>query len=192
MNFYIYTLHNFHCICILPVNKIKNMGDQLNIIIPEQLRILFVNEGSLTYTMQHLTGKIIGIEILQQKYERNEYKKPKLYMRFAWIETEIYTKLIFARSLWNILYNHAIYSKIKENYPIGNSFIKYKSDIYKHIHEVYYGYCYKLEKYLECKSKIWGRKYTLYYGNKSYATIQEIFSPHMISFLTNYNILLNQ
>nr|YP_009398625.1 hypothetical protein [Kuetzingia canaliculata]ARW67811.1 hypothetical protein [Kuetzingia canaliculata] len=182
MNFYINTFNYFHCICILPAYNKPRIKQKINSNIPVQLQILLINEGSLTRTMQYLTGQIISIEIIQQTYKTHQLKNFQRKMRFVWLETEIYTKLIFARSLWILLQNSLISQTINNNKPIGNSFIKNELDIHKKIHEIYYGYCYLLEKDIKSKHAIWGRKYTLYYKTKSYVTIQEIFSPYVISF----------
>lgn len=100
------------------------------------------------------------------------------------MENCIYTKYLFARSIWLFKYLEKIDYKIQNNLPIGNSLINSQTDIYKHIHEIYYGYSNNLEKKFKIYQPIWGRKYTLYYKNKSFITIQEFFSPSIINFFS--------
>lgn len=73
--------------------------------------------------------------------------------------------------------------KVLDTYkPIGQFLIESQADIYKDIHEIYFGYSKNLENQFNSKGPIWGRKYTLYYHQEYLATIQEFFSPYLINF----------
>ena len=71
-----------------------------------------------------------------------------------------------------------------QNKPIGQSLIESRIDIYKDIHEIYYGYCQHLENRFQINEPTWGRKYTIYCENRPLTTIQEIFSPQIVEFFT--------
>lgn len=182
MNFNINTFYAFHAICTIPKYKIKNSKSKLRQLIPIQWQLILISEGSFTQTLSYLTRKNTKINILQKKYSQHQITNRSI--RCVWLETCIYTKLTFARSLWIILKNNKIYNKININKPIGTSFIQDKIDIYKHIHEIYYGYCNNLERDFKLRGPIWGRKYTLCYSNKSSVIIQEFFSPYISHFFT--------
>nr|YP_009393468.1 hypothetical protein [Bostrychia simpliciuscula]ARW62030.1 hypothetical protein [Bostrychia simpliciuscula] len=177
-----YTFYKFHPICIIPIYKIKCLNNKFNSFFPNQWQLILMNEGSLTKSLSNLTSKIIQTNLLQKEYKK--YQVVKRNIRCVWLETSIYTKLIFARSLWILIYNNKIYKIINTNKPIGFSLIENKIDTYKQIHEIYYGYCQKLEKNFTLKTAIWGRKYTLHYSNKSSTIIQEFFSPYIKKFFT--------
>ena len=66
-------------------------------------------------------------------------------------------------------------AKSLSQFPIGISVIKNKEDTQRIIHEIYYGYCKKIESINSNIIIISGRKCTLYYKNKHYITIQEFF-----------------
>nr|YP_009397387.1 hypothetical protein [Dasyclonium flaccidum]ARW66573.1 hypothetical protein [Dasyclonium flaccidum] len=174
MNLYIYTFYNFHAICIIPINKIEEKANKLIDFIPVKWQLILTNNGSFTQALTYLTNQIIDIKMLQNKHKTN-----KRHIRCVWLGAEIYTKLTFARSLWLLTLDN---QTIKTDKPIGKSFIKHKIDIYKKIHEIYYGYSQNFEKSFSLNKPLWGRKYTLYYKNKSSVTIQEFFSPDILYF----------
>nr|YP_009295835.1 hypothetical protein Schim_089 [Schimmelmannia schousboei]AOM64770.1 hypothetical protein Schim_089 [Schimmelmannia schousboei] len=174
----IYTFYTFHFIFSLPVNKNYSYKN-LSSIIPTEWQLILMNDGSFTQNLHSLTGKHININISQTLNARSNNKKKN--RRVIWLEDEINNKFISARSLWILQSNNNQY--IKTNKPVGQSFIESKADIYKEINEIYYGYCTYLEQKFNSKNPIWGRKYTLYYNQQSYAIIQEFFSPQLINFL---------
>lgn len=144
------------------------------------LQLILINEGSYTKTIQYLNNTKTRIKTLQKYCKK--LNKVDRKIRYVWLETSIYAKLTFARSLWLLVQNKRLFKSINKTSPIGLSFIENKIDIHKNIHEIYYGYCQNFEKELEFKGPVWGRKYTLYYKNHSSVTIQEIFSPNILRF----------
>nr|YP_009398201.1 hypothetical protein [Thaumatella adunca]ARW67387.1 hypothetical protein [Thaumatella adunca] len=177
MNFYI---KKYHSICILPINRIKYLTNKLPESIMIQVKLILINDGSYTRTIQYITSHTTKIKISQKYYKKSV--KINRQIRCVWLETSMYTKLTFARSLWTLISNNIYRETIKNKSPIGQSFIENQIDIYKDLHEIYYSYCKDLEKTLKFRDPIWGRKYTLYYKNQSYVTIQEFFSPKIIDF----------
>lgn len=174
----------FQYIFVLPINENKHIRQKLNDLIPIKLQIILLNEGSLTKILNYTNIKPVT---LKKSQKTNETLKNYRYLRYIYIENCLYTKLIFARSLWQFKYkNYKTKQKELENYlPVGISILKYNIDIYKQIHEIYYGYCVQLENKLNCNQPLWARKYTLSYNHESFITIQEFFSPHIINFLAN-------
>nr|YP_009397796.1 hypothetical protein [Sonderella linearis]ARW66982.1 hypothetical protein [Sonderella linearis] len=175
MNFYIYPFYRFHVMCIIPIYKIQHLTHQSIDLIPIHWQMILINTGSFTQTIISLTGQKIIIQASQKKY--NQYKQISKIIRCVWLETTLYTKITFARSLWILLHNIRTHNIINIKKAMGQSLIKYKIDTYKQIHELYYAYSKNIERQFKHKHNLWGRKYTLYYDNKSYITIQEFFSP---------------
>nr|YP_009391801.1 hypothetical protein [Acrosorium ciliolatum]ARW59945.1 hypothetical protein [Acrosorium ciliolatum] len=181
MNLYIYTFHQFYPFFILPNSDIKlnYYNTEIKQLISVKWQLILTNEGSFTKALNALTGKKIKVK-MSQKYN---YKSKHINrnIRCVWLENSLYTKLTFARSLWLFIYSNDINIELIKNKPIGNSFIENKIDIYRNIHEIYYGYSEYLEKNFIINQGIWGRKYTLYYNYNSYITIQEFFSPYIMT-----------
>lgn len=181
MTIYIYTFYKFHNILIVPQKKIISLNVKSYKCIPIEWQLILSNEGSFTKIAKQLDGKYIKLNMLQKSNHRSN--KINRHLRCIWLETSLYTKLVFARSIWLFQYMNKIDFKIKKNEPIGNFLINSQIDIYKNIHEIYYGYSKKLEHKFNKNKPLWGRKYTLYYKNKSYVTIQEYFSPEITKLL---------
>nr|YP_009774136.1 conserved hypothetical plastid protein [Caulacanthus okamurae]QIZ74753.1 conserved hypothetical plastid protein [Caulacanthus okamurae] len=165
------TRYNFHK--LLSINM-RHQARNLTTIIPKEWLLILVNDGSFTETLTYLTGKKISIEIVKQ-----HSLKKICTTREIWLQNNKNVKLAFAKSFLPL-------SKVIELYnnkPIGQSLIEHKTDIYKDIHEIYYGYCQYLENRFDCKGPLWGRKYTIYYNETRLVTLQEIFAPKIINFL---------
>lgn len=173
--------NQFHYTFILSNNKQKNFYNKLSHFIPINWQIILFNEGSLTEILNYLNGKSVILKMHQNK--NNTYQNNR-YIRSIWIENSLYNKMIFARSIWQFKYIN--YNKQEDqlnyNIPIGKSIINNKMDVYKQIHEIYYGYSIELENKFNYNRGIWGRKYTLHYNNILFITIQEFFSPNIINF----------
>nr|YP_009295376.1 hypothetical chloroplast RF21 [Dasya binghamiae]AOH77388.1 hypothetical chloroplast RF21 [Dasya binghamiae] len=180
MAVYIYTFYKFHYMFILPQEKIKYLTKNSCKFIPIEWQLILANEGSFTQILNSLSGKKIHINMLQKNHYTS--KNMNKHIRCIWLENSIYTKFIFARSIWIFTYLDTIDNIIQANKPIGNSLINSQVDTYKNIHEIYYGYSKDLEQKFQNHQPLWGRKYTLYYKNKSSVTIQEFFSPYIINF----------
>nr|YP_010850775.1 hypothetical protein Ycf21 [Lophurella mutabilis]WGH13581.1 hypothetical protein Ycf21 [Lophurella mutabilis] len=178
-----FDINTFHPICILSLKQNNFINNKISNLIKIPLTITVINEGSHTRLIQYLTSHKIEITVLQQ----NEKKVHKIQrrIRYVWLETSIYTKMTFARSLWTIKEKEVQINRIKRNLPIGQSFIKTRIDTNKDINELYYFYCKDLEKELRSKKAIWGRKYKLNYEYNSFILIQEFFSPEIMLFFNN-------
>nr|YP_009393668.1 hypothetical protein [Caloglossa beccarii]ARW62230.1 hypothetical protein [Caloglossa beccarii] len=173
--------YTFHCIFMLSTNKKQLFHNKLSHLIPIHWQIILFNEGSLTEILNYLNGK----KTIFQMYQKNNYTlRNNRYLRCIWIESCLYTKMIFAQSLWQFKYtnNSKQKNKLEYNIPVGKLIINTEVDIYKQIHEIYYGYSIELENKLNYHKAIWGRKYTLYYNHKLFITIQEFFSPNITNF----------
>lgn len=173
--------YNFHFVFILSINKKKYFQNKLSHLIPIYWQVILFNEGSLTEILNCLNGKQVIFKMYQKN---NSASRNNRYLRCIWIESCLYTKMMFAQSLWQFKYvnDNKQENKLKYNIPIGKLIIHTETDIYKQIHEIYYGYSIELENKLNYHEAIWGRKYTLYYNNKLFITIQEFFSPNITNF----------
>nr|QCI04798.1 hypothetical protein [Bornetia secundiflora] len=179
---HINTILSFHPIWIISLNQTSNTNINFKQLIPIQWQLVLINEGSFTQNLNCLTGMKTQI-IIQQKFNFSQsHNKNIRNIRCIWLETSIYTKLTFARSLWFFTGIDQIYVKLNQKKPIGNLFIKSQADIHKFVQEIYYGYCKYLEKSFNIPRPIWGRKCLLYYQGQTYAIIQEFFSPYILHF----------
>nr|YP_009399053.1 hypothetical protein [Taenioma perpusillum]ARW68450.1 hypothetical protein [Taenioma perpusillum] len=164
-NIYIDPCYQFQYLLVI---SIQNLNQKIYNLIPKIWQMILLNDGSLTQTLHYLTKTNIKLSIFQKNK----------YLRCIWLENSIYTKLIFARSLWKI--NQQYLPTFINSKALGRNFIQSQVEVYKKLNEIYYGY--SLIKEVKYHKPIWGRKYTLYYNNIIIITIQEFFSPSIVDF----------
>nr|YP_010199136.1 hypothetical protein LK225_pgp160 [Crassiphycus usneoides]UAD88585.1 hypothetical protein [Crassiphycus usneoides] len=171
--------HSFNYIINLPLSNLNSFNEQTYHLIPPEWKCLLMSDGSFTQNLNSLTGKQI---ITCPTYIKYQYITNKTKIRKVYLQDTARRHLAFARSNWILQINNTIYKGLNKNQPIGKSLIKKQVDIYKDIHEIYYVYSIYLEHIFNSREPIWGRKYTIYHDCKPVTTIQEFFSPHIISF----------
>nr|YP_009346922.1 hypothetical protein [Gracilaria firma]YP_009497910.1 Ycf21 [Gracilaria changii]APR74457.1 hypothetical protein [Gracilaria firma]ART65174.1 Ycf21 [Gracilaria changii] len=163
----------------LPLNNLHLFNQQTCHLIPPEWRCLLMSDGSFTQNLNSLTGQQI---ITNPAYIKSKYVTNKTKIRKVYLQDARKRHLAFARSNWILKINNTIYESLTKHEPIGKSLIKKQVDIYKDIHEIYYVYSVYLEHIFNSTEPVWGRKYTIYHECKPITTIQEFFSPHIISF----------
>lgn len=176
MNFYIHTFNKFYPVSVLHITKVKKLKNQtLNINI-NKLNIRLASQGSFTKNFIYLNSKITYINRLQ--IDNNNRTIESRRMRCIWIKPNIYTLLALSRSLWNTINSTTNRLGQMSLLPIGIYIINQGLNIHRITHELYYGYCKKMElplSYINTKI-LCGRKSTLYYRTLQYITIQEFIS----------------
>ena len=172
---------NFYPICTLSMQEVNSLKERLILVKRLKPIILLTSEGSLTRAVEYLTGNKVYITKLARSNFQTGCEHRKI--RCIWMETSLYTRLVFARSLWITLFNYNFKKTIKDNTPIGETFINQRTDIDKNIHELYYGYYSTSQNQSQINKPLWGRKYTLYYKSSYYITIQEFLLPELTNYL---------
>nr|ARW68651.1 hypothetical protein [Palisada sp.] len=173
MNFYIYTFHKFYPTFVLDINKLKKCKSLLSYINTVETQVGSISLGSLTRYFKYLTSQKIYINKLQIKNYELVLESRKI--RCIWINKYLYSQLTLARSLWITIRTKTHQFGKLSLLPIGISVINEKMDIHRVTHEIYYGYCKKIELLTQNTKSTFGRKCTLYYKNRYYITIQEFF-----------------
>nr|YP_009395737.1 hypothetical protein [Herposiphonia versicolor]ARW64717.1 hypothetical protein [Herposiphonia versicolor] len=167
-------INKFIPICVLSLKTSKLINYKIIHSIATPIKFIIISEGSHTRLINYKKKDTTKLQVFQ--YQEHKIHKPKRKIRYVWLETSIYTKMTFARSLWKIKQEDMDIQKINRQSPIGNSFINNKIDINKNIIELQYCYCKNFEKSIKSKEIILGKKYELNYNNKSNIIIQEFFS----------------
>lgn len=118
MKIHIHTFDLFHYLLIIPYKKIQKLNKQCYPKIPNKWQLILTNEGSFTQIIKNLSGYKINIKVVEKKNQtfNNIHKN----IRCVWLENCIYTKYLFARSIWLFKYLEKIDYKIQNNLPIGN------------------------------------------------------------------------
>nr|YP_010198936.1 hypothetical protein LK147_pgp155 [Hydropuntia urvillei]UAD88385.1 hypothetical protein [Hydropuntia urvillei] len=165
----------------LPIYNLQSFNKQTYDLIPPEWKFILMSDGSFTQNLNSLTGKSI---IARPTYITEQYINTEKKIRNIYLQDNSKKNLAFARSNWILqIENNNKYTTLSNYQPIGKSLIQDQVDIYKDIHEIYYVYSVYLEHIFDIKKPIWGRKYTIYNEYQPITTIQEFFSPYIISFL---------
>nr|QVY58372.1 hypothetical protein [Kappaphycus striatus] len=161
---------------ILHFHSSNYQQNYVNFCMPKEWQLLLISDGSFTQTLTSLTGQQIYIDQLSRYTYQSINDVHRL--RDIWLKDHKSNKLIFAKSLWFLSANIDLPSA----QPIGKSLILYEKDVYRDIHEFYYGHCTYLESKFHYRGPVWGRKYTIYYKQEPLTTLQEVFAPLVINF----------
>nr|YP_063696.1 conserved hypothetical plastid protein [Gracilaria tenuistipitata var. liui]AAT79771.1 conserved hypothetical plastid protein [Gracilaria tenuistipitata var. liui] len=173
--------NSFNYIINIPLNNLNlnSFNQKTYHLIPAEWKFILMSDGSFTQNLNSLTRKTIITFPTQIK---RQYINTKTKIREVYLQDTSNRNLAFARSHWISQVSNETYNNLNKNEPIGKSLIRGQADIYKDIHEIYYVYSIYLEKIFNSIQPIWGRKYTIYNDYEAITTIQEFFSPHIISF----------
>ncbi|KAI0556489.1 ycf21 (chloroplast) [Gracilaria domingensis] len=171
--------NSFNYIINLPLDNLDLFNKQTYHLIPPEWKFILMSDGSFTQNLNSLTGQQITT---CPTYIKRQYITSKMKTRKVYLQDTSKRNLAFAQSNWILQINNKIYKTFKSNQPIGKSLIKHQIDIHKDIHEIYYVYSTYLEHIFNSTEPIWGRKYTIYHECQPVTTIQEFFSPYIISF----------
>nr|YP_009244511.1 hypothetical protein Gchil_098 [Agarophyton chilense]AMK96753.1 hypothetical protein Gchil_098 [Agarophyton chilense]ASP44648.1 hypothetical protein [Agarophyton chilense] len=171
-------MNSFNYIINIPLNDLNSFNQKTYHLIPAEWKFILMSDGSFTQNLNSLTRKKI---ITFPAHIKHQYINKKTKIREVYLQDKSDRNLAFARSHWISQISNQTYNLTK-NEPIGKSLIKHRADVYKDIHEIYYVYSIYLEKIFNSLEPIWGRKCTIYNDYEAITTIQEFFSPHIISF----------
>ena len=174
--------NTFYNISIVNISENSYATNQKTFSIPTKWKLILMSDGSFTQHLSSFIGKNINTNICKRL---NYLLINKKKLRSIWLEHPQNDKFLFSQSLWPIerIYLKEL-SKTPEK-PIGKLLIEYQQDIYKDIHEIYYGYSKYFDDYFQSQGPIWGRKYTIYYQKHHLTTVHEFFSPELINFFNN-------
>ena len=132
---YIHTFYKFHYIIILSKSKLLSLSEKANRFIPIEWQLILINEGSFTQITNYLDGCQAKLYMLQKN--NNTSNNINRHIRCIWLENFLYTKLVFARSIWLFTYLDKHDYNIKKNQPIGNLLINAQTDIYKKLINIF-------------------------------------------------------
>nr|YP_009391592.1 hypothetical protein [Laurenciella marilzae]ARW59736.1 hypothetical protein [Laurenciella marilzae] len=175
MKFHLYTFNKFYPIYILQVDNTKQYKykSTASNTRPTKHKLGVIGRGSLIQYLQYLSNQKIYMNKLQ--VTNNQYTFESRKMRCIWLGKYLYSNLTLARSLWTEVTNQTNEFGKFSLIPIGTFFTNNQVDVHRKTHELYYGYCRKVELLNKNTNSLNGRKCSLYYKKRHYITIQEFF-----------------
>ena len=159
--------------------------------VPNKICMFLFSEGSLTKSIDSITGEITQINLINNQkigicYNCNFEKdvsvitKPQIY-RQIWLGNQNNCRLVFASSWWS---QEMFYEYLPErNIALGKILIENELNLRREIHNIYYISSKKLEQFFRLQGNIWSRSYTLFNKNEPFVLIQEFLSPDLVNLI---------
>ena len=164
---------------------------KLDKYIPNSICMFLLSEGSLTKSIDSITGEITQIKLINNQNIGIHYScrlenslsgftKSQIY-RQIWLGNQNNYRLVFASSWWN---QEMFYQYLpRQNIALGKILIEDELNLRREIHNIYYISSKKLERFFHFQGNIWSRSYTLFNKNKPFVLIQEFLSPNLINLM---------
>nr|YP_009293686.1 hypothetical protein Rhodyp_090 [Rhodymenia pseudopalmata]AOM64368.1 hypothetical protein Rhodyp_090 [Rhodymenia pseudopalmata] len=166
-------------ISTIKIDKIHYLTRRKMFYIPNQWKLILINDGSFTQNLNSLIGQNVSLNIINE-YDFTLINQEKV--RCVWLEDTINNKLTFAQSLLSSENRYPNKARQAKKNSIGKLLIEEKKDIHKELEEIYCGYSSYFNNHFKTQELIWARKCAIYYKECYVASINEIFSPKLMLF----------
>ncbi len=153
-------------------------------------QILMLGDGSPTRHLQLLTREPTEVDVIDMSpvapggdaapSQIAEVPGPHL-RRQVWLRTASGQRLAYATSWWEA--SHVDEYLENRSLPIWASLAKLRTELYRDIQGIEFGYSTALEAAFEQKGPFWGRHYLFWHHGKPLTLIYEVFSPCLIRYL---------
>lgn len=101
--------------------------------------------------------------------------------RQVWLRTASGQRLAYAASWWEA--SHVDEYLQNRSLPIWASLAQLRTELYRDIQGIYYGYSAELEAEFGQVGPFWGRHYLFWHDGKPLTLIYEVFSPYLTRYL---------
>lgn len=153
-------------------------------------QILLLGDGSPTRHLQLLTGEPTEVDVIDMSLVGMDGDRapstlelipgPRL-RRQVWLRTASGQRLAYAASWWEA--SHVDEYLQNRNIPIWASLARLRTELYRDVQGVYYGYSQPLESAFAESGPFWGRHYLFWHRGKPLTLIYEVFSPYLSRYL---------
>jgi chorismate lyase len=152
-------------------------------------QLLLLGDGSPTRHVQLLTGEATEVDVIDMSPIGmslddapeiiQKVPGPRL-RRQVWVRTASGQRLYYAASWWEA--SHVDEYLQNRSLPIWASLARLRTELYRDVQGVCYGYSAALEAGFKEMGPFWGRHYLFWHHGQPLTLIYEVFSP----FLTKY------
>ncbi len=153
-------------------------------------QMLLLGDGSPTRQVQMLTGEPTEVDVIDMSVVGMDLDGapdiiqaipgPRL-RRQVWLRTASGQRLLYATSWWEA--SHVDEYLQNRAMPIWASLTQLRTELYRDVQGIHYGYSEALEKGFNQKSPFWGRHYLFWHNGKPLTLIYEVFSPYLTKYL---------
>ena len=153
-------------------------------------QILLLGDGSPTRHLKLLTREKTEVDVIDMSLVGLDndgapdlirvVPGPRL-RRQVWLRTASGQRLAYATSWWEA--SHVDEYLQNRSLPIWASLSQLRTELYRDIQGLQYGYAPALERAFGEKGPFWGRYYLFWHNGKPLTLIYEVFSPYLIRYL---------
>lgn len=153
-------------------------------------QLVLLGDGSPTRYLQLLTGEptevdvidmsAIGMDLDAAPAQIQVVPGPRT-RRQVWLRTASGQRLAYATSWWEA--SHVDDYLQNRSIPIWASLTQLRTELYRDVQGLYYGYSTELEQAFGFPGPFWGRHYLFWHRKQPLTLIYEVFSPYLIKYL---------
>lgn len=153
-------------------------------------QILMLGDGSPTRHLQLLTREPTEVDVIDMSPigldcdgapPLIEYVPGPRIRRQVWLRTASGQRLAYAASWWEA--SHVDEYLKNRSLPIWASLAQLRTELYRDIQGIYYGYSEPLEQAFGERGPFWGRHYLFWHHGRPLTLIYEVFSPYLTQYL---------
>ncbi|MEM6424266.1 MAG: chorismate lyase [Cyanobacteria bacterium P01_D01_bin.128] len=153
-------------------------------------QILMLGDGSPTRHLQLLTREQTEVDVIDMSLVGldTDGAPPLIEMvpgprlrRQVWLRTASGQRLAYATSWWEA--SHVDEYLQNRALPIWASLARLRTELYRDIQGIYYGYSPELASEFGESGPFWGRHYLFWHHGKPLTLIYEVFSPYLTRYL---------
>jgi chorismate lyase len=159
-------------------------------------QLLLLGDGSPTRHLQLLTGEPTEVDVIDMSLiGMNSDHAPDLIKavpgprlrRQVWLRTASGQRLGYATSWWEA--SHVDEFLQNRSLPIWASLARIRTELYRDIQGIYYGYSAALELGFGVSGPFWGRHYLFWHHGRPLTLIYEVFSPYLSKYLGSSKLI---
>lgn len=152
--------------------------------------MLLLGDGSPTRHLQLLTGEPTEVDVIDMSLiGTNLDGAPNLVQvvpgprlrRQVWLRTASGQRLAYATSWWEA--SHVDEYLQNRSLPIWSSLAQLRTELYRDVQGIYWGYSSTLERAFGQPGPLWGRHYLFWHHGQPLTLIYEVFSPYLTKYL---------
>ncbi len=153
-------------------------------------QLLLLGDGSPTRHLKLLTGEPTEVDVIDMSLIGMDadgapdliqvVPGPRL-RRQVWLRTASGQLLAYATSWWEA--SHVDEYLQNRSLPIWASLARLRTELYRDVQGIYYGYSPALELAFNQTGPFWGRHYLFWHHGQPLTLIYEVFSPYLTKYL---------
>ncbi|WP_228021470.1 chorismate lyase [Vasconcelosia minhoensis] len=153
-------------------------------------QILLLGDGSPTRHLQLLTREQTEVDVIDMsRVGDRDDRAPDLIRavpgphlrRQVWLRTASGQRLAYATSWWEA--SHVDEYLKNRSLPVWASLAQLRTELYRDVQGLHYGYSAPLEQAFDQRGPFWGRHYLFWHRGKPLTLIYEVFSPYLVRYL---------